>query len=63
MHFLKLNEKTTNASIIQCIETQYSPTCFGTLKRHHQGVKHDPVKIGVKCRGKRFKVPKHVGEY
>jgi hypothetical protein len=34
-----VNEKTTNALTIQCIGTQYSPTCFGILKRHHHGVK------------------------
>jgi hypothetical protein len=43
IHFLKVNEKSTNAFIIQYIGTQYSPTCFGTLKYHHQGVKHDPA--------------------
>jgi hypothetical protein len=25
---------------------------FGTLRWHHQGVKHDPAEIGVQCRGK-----------
>jgi hypothetical protein len=48
----KVNNKPTNALIIQCIGTQYSPTCFGTLKCHHQGVKHDPAEIGAHCRGK-----------
>jgi hypothetical protein len=52
MHFLKGNEKPTNALVIQCIGTQYSPTCFGTLKCHHQGVKHDPAKLGAQCREK-----------
>jgi hypothetical protein len=52
MHFLKINEKPTNALIIQCIGIQYSPTCFGTLKCHHQGVKHDPAEIGAQCHGK-----------
>jgi hypothetical protein len=47
-----LNEKPTNALIIQCIGTQYSATCFGTLKCHHQGVKHDPAETGTQCRGK-----------
>jgi hypothetical protein len=47
-----VNEKPTNALIIQRIGTQYSPTCFGTLKSHHQGVKHDPAEIGTQCRGK-----------
>jgi hypothetical protein len=41
-----VNEKPTNALIIQCIGTQYSPICFDTLKCHHQGVKHDPTEIG-----------------
>jgi hypothetical protein len=52
MHFLEVNEKPTNALIIQCVGTQYSPTCFGTLKCHHQGVKYDPAEIGTQCRGK-----------
>jgi hypothetical protein len=52
MHFLKVNEKPTNALIIQCIDTQYSPTCFGILKCHNQGVKYDPAEIGAQCRGK-----------
>jgi hypothetical protein len=41
-----MNEKPTNALIIECICTQYFPTCFVTLKCHHQGVKHDPAEIG-----------------
>jgi hypothetical protein len=49
--FLKLDEKPTSALIIQCIAPQYSPTCFGTLKCHHQGIKHDPAEIGAQCRG------------
>jgi hypothetical protein len=50
MHFLKVNEKPTNALIIQY--TQYPPTCFGILKCRHQGVKHDLAEIGAKCSGK-----------
>jgi hypothetical protein len=50
MYFLKVNEKPTNALIIQCIGTQYSPTCFGTLKCH-QEVKYDFAGIGAQCRG------------
>jgi hypothetical protein len=42
----------TNALIIQCIDTEHIPTCFGTLKCHHQGVKHDPAEIGAQCREK-----------
>jgi hypothetical protein len=49
--FGEVNEKPTNALIIQCIGTAYSPTCFGTLKCHHQGVKHDLAEIGAQCRG------------
>jgi hypothetical protein len=52
VHFLKVNGKLTNALIIQYIGTQYSPTCFGTLKCQHQGVKHDPAEIGAQCRWK-----------
>jgi hypothetical protein len=52
VHFLKVNEKPTNALIIQCIGTQYSATCFGTLKCHRQGVKHGPDEIGAQCRRK-----------
>jgi hypothetical protein len=44
--------RPTGALIIQCIGTQYSPTCSGTLKCNHQGVKHDPAEIGAQCRGK-----------
>jgi hypothetical protein len=47
----KVNEKPTNALIIQCIGIQYSPTCLGTLKCYHQGVKHDPAETGAQCRG------------
>jgi hypothetical protein len=46
------NSSPTNALIIQCIGTQYSPKCFGTLKCHYQVVKHDPAEIGFECRGK-----------
>jgi hypothetical protein len=46
-----VNEKPTNALIIQSIGAQYSPTCFGTLKCHHQGFKHNPAEIGAQCRG------------
>jgi hypothetical protein len=46
-------KKPTNSLIIQCIDTQYSPTCFGTLKCHNQGVKHDPAEIGAQfCESK-----------
>jgi hypothetical protein len=38
-----VNEKQTNALIIQCIVTQYSPTCFGILKCHHQRDKYNPA--------------------
>jgi hypothetical protein len=55
MHFLKANEKPTNALIIQCIGT-HSPACFGTLKYHHQGVKHDPAEIGSQRRGKEIRM-------
>jgi hypothetical protein len=44
--------KKTNSLIIQCVDTQYSPTCFGTTKCHHQGSKHDPAEIGAQCCGK-----------
>jgi hypothetical protein len=46
-----VNEKPTNALIIQSIGAQYSPTCFGTLKCHHHGFKHNPAEIGAQCRG------------
>jgi hypothetical protein len=44
----KITNKCINHSMY-C--TQYSPSCFGTLKCHHQGVKHDPAEIGAQCRG------------
>jgi hypothetical protein len=40
-------KKPTNAAILQCIDTGHSPTSFGTLKRHHQGVDHAPAEIGA----------------
>jgi hypothetical protein len=43
LYNVKVNDKPTNALIIQSIGTQYSPTCFGTLKCHHEGVKYDPA--------------------
>jgi hypothetical protein len=49
-------KKPTNALINQCIGTQYSPTCFGTLNWHHQGVKYDPAEIGVQYRGKQRRI-------
>jgi hypothetical protein len=42
-------KKPTNAAIVQCIDTPHSPTSFGNLKHHHQGVNHDPVEIGAQC--------------
>jgi hypothetical protein len=42
-------ENPTNAVILQCTDTRHSPTCFGTLKCHHQGVIHDPAEIGAQC--------------
>jgi hypothetical protein len=56
MHFLKVNKEPTNALTIQCIGTQYSPTCFGTLKCHHQGVKHDPAETDAQCRVKQIRM-------
>jgi hypothetical protein len=32
-------KKRTNALIIQCIDTQHSPTCLSTLECHYRGVK------------------------
>jgi hypothetical protein len=52
MHFLKVNKKPTNALTTQFIGIQCSTTCFGILKCHHQGVKHDPVEIGAHFREK-----------
>jgi hypothetical protein len=54
INMVKMNEELTNALIIQCIGTQYSPTCFGTLKCHHQGITHDPAEIGAQCREKQM---------
>jgi hypothetical protein len=42
-----MKEKPTNALIIQCIGTKYSPTCFGTLTCHHQGVKYYPDMLTI----------------
>jgi hypothetical protein len=43
----QVSEIPTNALIIQCIGTQYSPICFGTLKNHHKGVIHDPAEAPI----------------
>jgi hypothetical protein len=51
-----VNEKPTNALIIQSIGTQYSSICFGTLNCHPQEVKHDPSGIGAQCRVKQRRV-------
>jgi hypothetical protein len=45
-----VNNKLTNTLIPQYIDTRHSPTCFGTLKCHHQGINHDPAEIGAQCR-------------
>jgi hypothetical protein len=60
MHLLRVNEKPTNASTIQCIGTQYSTKCFGILKCHNKGVKHDPAATGVQCRGKQRRMELYV---
>jgi hypothetical protein len=52
INIAKMNEELTNALIIHCIGTQYSPTYFGTLKFRNQGVEHDPAEIGAQCCGK-----------
>jgi hypothetical protein len=52
MHFLKVNEKPTYALISQCVDTQYSPTCFVIVKCRHQGGKREHAEIGAQCRGK-----------
>jgi hypothetical protein len=44
-----VNEKTTNAVILQRIDTRHSATCFGTLKCHHQGVNLHPTEIDAQC--------------
>jgi hypothetical protein len=60
----KVNEKkTTNALIIQCIDTQHSPTCFGTLKCHYHGVKHDPAEMGAQCLEKQRWTDHHAACY
>jgi hypothetical protein len=41
-----------NALTIQSIGTQFSTTCFGTLRCHHQVVKQDPAETGAQCHGK-----------
>jgi hypothetical protein len=44
-----VNKKTTNAVTFQCIDARHSPTCFGTLKCHNQGVNHDPAEMCAQC--------------
>jgi hypothetical protein len=50
VHFLKVNEKQTNALIFQYIDTRHSSTCSGILKYHNQGGNHDPAEIGAQYR-------------
>jgi hypothetical protein len=45
---LQLNKKPANALILQYIDTRHSPTCFGTLKCHHQEVKHDAIEKEIR---------------
>jgi hypothetical protein len=59
IHFLEVNEKPKNSLIIQCIGTPYSPTCFGTLKCHYQGVKRDPAETGAQGGGKLTNILKY----
>jgi hypothetical protein len=47
-----VNENPPNALTTQCTVTQYSATCFDTLKCYHQGLKHAPAEMGVQCSGK-----------
>jgi hypothetical protein len=42
-------KKPKNEIILQCIDIRHSPTCFGTLKCHNQGVNHDPAEKGAQC--------------
>jgi hypothetical protein len=45
VHFLKVDEKQTNALILQYIDTRHSSTCSGILNYHNQGGNHDPAEI------------------
>jgi hypothetical protein len=36
-----VSKRPKNASLIQRIGAQYTPTCFGILKCHHQGVRYE----------------------
>jgi hypothetical protein len=42
-------KKPSNAQIFGLISTRRSPTGFGTLIYHHQGVNHNPAEIGAQC--------------
>jgi hypothetical protein len=53
MYFLNVNEKPTNAFIIQYIGAQSSATCFGNLKCHNQGFKRDRAEMGSHVMGSR----------
>jgi hypothetical protein len=37
----KMSKTPTNASLIQCIGASYTPTRFGILECHHQGVRYE----------------------
>jgi hypothetical protein len=51
-----VNEKPTNALLIRCVSTQYSPTCFGILGRHHQGDICDTTEMCAQYRRKQRKM-------
>ena len=58
-HALVVNQNTTNALIIQCIGTQYSPTCFGNLtfksRMTYIYIRHavNPLKIKIPSKNMR----------
>jgi hypothetical protein len=36
-----ISKRPTNASLIQSIGAQYTPTCFGISEYHHQGARYE----------------------
>jgi hypothetical protein len=44
-HMYCKRKRPTNASLIQCNGVYYTPTCFGILECHHQGVRYEHAEM------------------
>jgi hypothetical protein len=41
----KISKRPTNASIVQCIGSYHTITCFGILECHNQGVRYEHAEM------------------